>query len=111
MQDTDGKHGGAGGPSKKDAEGRAAWRAALAEALAGRDPVLGAAVPRIIAFFILLTAAAVALETVQGLPHWIRVLLLTIEVIAVAVFMTEYVLRLFAAEKPLKYALSFWGIV
>ncbi|MEL6208716.1 MAG: ion transporter [Pseudomonadota bacterium] len=111
MQETDGKNGAAADATKDESDGRAPWRDALADALAGKDPVLGAAVPRIIAVFILLTAAAVALETVEGLPRWIHVLLLTIEVVAVAVFMSEYVLRLFAAQKPLKYALSFWGIV
>ncbi|MEO0428744.1 MAG: ion transporter [Pseudomonadota bacterium] len=89
----------------------APWRSALAEALAGRDPVLGAAIPRLIAGFILLTAGAVALETVQGLPRSLLVILGVFEVIAVAVFLTEYVLRLIAAERPMRYALSFWGIV
>ncbi|MEL6768139.1 MAG: ion transporter [Pseudomonadota bacterium] len=111
MQEKDGKHAAENAAAKGETATLAPWRVALAEALAGNDPVLGAAVPRIIAVFILLTAGAVALETVRGLPEWIHVLLLAFEVVAVAVFLTEYVLRLFAAEKPLRYALSFWGIV
>ncbi|MEM7496677.1 MAG: potassium channel family protein [Pseudomonadota bacterium] len=91
--------------------GGPAWREGLAAALQGRDPTLGAAVPRLIGAFILLTAVAVALETMPGLPGWLRILLGVFEVVAVSVFLCEYILRLIAAERPLRYATSLWGII
>ncbi|MEM7529214.1 MAG: ion transporter [Pseudomonadota bacterium] len=97
--------------SGDDATASAKMRAALRAALEGHDPVLGAFVPRFIGVFILITAIAVAVETIKGLPEWVMLALFLFETVAVVVFLSEYVLRLFAAEKPWRYATSFWGIV
>jgi voltage-gated potassium channel len=64
----------------------------------------------ILAFFTIASIIAVVLETVPSLtPYhfWIKL----VEYVSVGVFTVEYVVRLYAATHPLKYALSFFGIV
>lgn len=64
----------------------------------------------ILAFFTIASVLAVVLETVPALsPYhtWIKL----VEFVSVGVFTIEYVVRLYAATHPLKYALSFFGIV
>lgn len=64
----------------------------------------------ILAFFTIASVIAVVFETVPAFaPYhfWIKL----VEYVSVAVFTVEYIVRLYAATHPLKYALSFFGIV
>lgn len=65
----------------------------------------------LIQVLILLSVISFSLETLPDLSErqlfWLHV----IEIILVFFFSVEYVLRVYAAKKPLKYVLSFFGII
>ena len=79
--------------------------------LDGQDPVLGRFVALALHGLIVAAAIAFALSTMPELSETGRQILSGFEMVAVAIFATEYLLRLYAAPHPLHYALSFWGIV
>lgn len=54
---------------------------------------------------------AISLETIPNLPGWASAALLYFEFGVLMVFAAEYLVRLVCAERPWRYALSFWGIV
>jgi voltage-gated potassium channel len=57
------------------------------------------------------SAVAIALETVDTLPDTLRRGLRWVEYLTLGIFTVEYALRLTCAPRPLRYAFSFWGIV
>jgi voltage-gated potassium channel len=64
----------------------------------------------ILAFFTIASVIAIVLETIPTFsPYlfWIKL----VEYVSVGIFSIEYVVRLYAATHPLKYALSFFGII
>lgn len=81
------------------------------ELLDGRHPHAGNRVALVLHGLIMLSAIAIALETVHAVPQWLSNALIGIEILILGVFLAEYLLRLFCSESPLKYAFSFWGIV
>ncbi len=60
---------------------------------------------------ILLSALAIALETEPGLPPGLQAWLYRFEVFLLGVFALEYVVRVWASPRRLKYVFSFWGII
>ncbi len=60
---------------------------------------------------ILLSAIAIAVETIPDLPAAIHLWLTRFEMLVLAVFVMEYLLRLYSSPNPLRYALSFWGLI
>lgn len=60
---------------------------------------------------ILVSAAAIALETVPDLPGWAVRALFALEIFVLTAFLLEYLLRILCAARPLRYIFSFWGIV
>jgi voltage-gated potassium channel len=60
---------------------------------------------------ILVSIVTFSLETLPGLTDAQRSILRYIEIGTVVVFTAEYVIRLALADKPLKFATSFFGIV
>ncbi|MCP5038897.1 MAG: ion transporter [Rhodobacteraceae bacterium] len=60
---------------------------------------------------IILSAIAIAMETEPSLPAAMHLWLKRFEILLLGIFTLEYLLRLFAADRPLRYALSFWGLV
>lgn len=58
-----------------------------------------------------LSVAVVMLETVRGLDASYSYVLLVLEWVFTGIFTVEYGLRLWCSRRPLKYALSFYGIV
>lgn len=86
-------------------------RADIIALLDGTHHRYGGVVSHSIHAITVLSAIAIAVETEPNLPAQIQRWLLRFEVFVVAVFLVEYVLRLFATPKPLRYALSLWGIV
>ncbi len=71
----------------------------------------GGLVAHAIHTLIVLSAIAIALETEPTVPPTLHRLLYGFEVFVVGVFAAEYTLRLLATKHPLRYAVSFWGIV
>lgn len=52
-----------------------------------------------------------SLETIPTLSPRSRTVLLGLETLIVAVFTVEYALRVWVAERPLKYIFSLWGLI
>lgn len=67
-------------------------------------------VNNVLAFLTLLSITALVLETVPELNPYTN-LFLGIEYVALTAFSAEYVLRLFSAPRPFRYAFSFFGII
>jgi voltage-gated potassium channel len=85
-------------------------RARVRELLEGEGPA-AEAVAAALTGLILLSALVIALETVPELPPLAQQVLSAAELLVVALFTVEYLARLWAAERPLAYATSFWGVV
>jgi len=79
--------------------------------LDGDDPVWGRSVSFVIQTLIVLSAVAIAIETMPGLPRWLYAALLGFEVFIVSIFMVEYLLRIWAAPSRLGYIFSAFGII
>ncbi len=60
---------------------------------------------------IILSLLAISLETIPNLPAWVHVALHAFEWFVILVFTVEYALRLWSTAHPVKYALSFHGLV
>lgn len=86
-------------------------RTEILDILDGTHPRLGRSVALAMDALVILSALAIAVETVPGLDPSLKRALLGFEIVVVAVFATEYFLRLYAAERRLAYVFSFWGIV
>ena len=87
------------------------WRAHVRTALNGEHPVLGRSVILLLYGLIGLSTISIGIETLPGLPSWATSLLGVGEVITVAVFTVEYVLRIAITANRLAYVRSFFGIV
>lgn len=61
--------------------------------------------------FILLSVAAVMLESVQEIDSKYHTTLMVAEWIFTILFTIEYILRIFSTKKPWKYIFSFYGII
>lgn len=64
----------------------------------------------VLAFMTLVSVAAIALETVESFQKY-HFVFKGIEWIAVVLFSTEYVARLFTNKKSLRYIFSFFGVI
>jgi voltage-gated potassium channel len=79
--------------------------------LDGDDPVYGRAAAFVIQTLIILSAVAIAVETMPQLPQAARQALGIFEIVVLTAFTVEYVVRLWAAPNRLRYATSFYGII
>lgn len=61
--------------------------------------------------FILLSVAAVMLESVQQIDARYHTVLMVAEWVFTILFTIEYILRIFSTKKPWKYIFSFYGII
>jgi voltage-gated potassium channel len=86
-------------------------RADIIEILDGTHPRVGRSVALTIYGLIVVSAVVIALETMPELSDDVRHRLRWIEAGILAVFSIEYGLRLTCSANPVRYALSFWGIV
>lgn len=93
------------------AQQNASLRSRLRDVIEGDDPRFGGAFDQAMLAVILVSLAALAIETVRGIPPWLHTLCAVIEPVSILLFSAEYVLRLWTARKTWKYALSFWGLV
>lgn len=60
---------------------------------------------------ILLSIALVILESLQGLPVWLKTPFIVMEYLLTAFFTFEYVTRLYCSPRPVKYAFSAFGLI
>ena len=86
-------------------------RTEISEILDGSHAEYGNAIAWVLNALIMLSAVAIAVETMPSLPTRWSNALYGFEVFLLVVFSIEYLLRLFSAPHPLKYALSFWGLI
>jgi len=84
---------------------------ALARALFSRDGTYARAFDNLILMLILVSVVSVGLESIPDLPNWARRALWLEEIVVVAVFSFEYLLRLAIAERKFAFVFSFYGIV
>jgi voltage-gated potassium channel len=87
------------------------WQARLHEIIFEADTPEGKAFDVALLIAILGSVSAVVLESVTEIRLQYGAALLTIEWIFTALFTLEYVLRLLSVGKPMRYALSFFGLV
>ena len=79
--------------------------------LDGTDPRHGRHVALALNALILLSAVAIAIETMPGLSPGLHRTLRVIEGAILLVFVAEYLTRVICAPRPLHYVFSFWGLV
>jgi len=80
-------------------------------ALEGRDPIYGRLFAFLIYGAILLAAITVTLQSLPAFSARHGLLLGIAEVVLLILFSLEYGLRLWSSPRPLRYALSFWGLI
>jgi len=86
-------------------------RAGIIAALDGTHARIGRSVALGLHVLIVVSAVAIAMETVPGFDPTLRRALLWVEYMALSIFAVEYLLRLTCSPRPLRYALSFWGVI
>jgi voltage-gated potassium channel len=87
------------------------WRGRLHQVIFEADTPAGRAFDVTLIWLILLSVTAVLLESIREYRLQFGHLLFAAEWIFTLVFTVEYVLRLVAVRRPLRYATSFFGIV
>ena len=86
-------------------------RAEILALLDGTHDRYGGLVAHAIHGLIVASAIAIALETEPATPPQLHRILAWLEIVVIGVFAAEYTLRLLSTPHPLRYAMSFWGIV
>ncbi len=89
----------------------ARWRSTLHEVIFEADTPLGKAFDVLLIWSILLSVAAVMLDSVGEIRQRHGTLLYAVEWIFTLGFTVEYLLRLISVGRPIKYATSFFGLV
>lgn len=89
----------------------APWQKRLHEIIFEADTPGGKAFDLALLLSILLSVAAVVLESVQGIRAQYGTLLRATEWVFTILFTVEYILRLLCIGRPVRYALSFFGVV
>ena len=87
------------------------WRRKLHTVIFGADTPLGKAFDVCLLILIVISVLAIMLETVDSVRLGYKVQLRIAEWVFTILFTIEYVLRLIAVRRPLRYARSFFGIV
>ena len=75
------------------------------------DTFFGKLFDIILLFLIVLSVAAVMVESVEAYSRKYVTFLTTFEWIITGIFTLEYVLRIISVKKPLKYIFSFYGLI
>ena len=84
-----------------------AWAQQLVE---GGGPY-ARAFENLILALIVLSVASIGLESIPGLPRWALQALRASEIVIVAVFSVEYLLRIVAARSPFAFIFSYQGLI
>jgi voltage-gated potassium channel len=88
-----------------------AWRKKLHEIVFEADTRAGKAFDVFVIGLILISLLAVVLESVQSIREDYGRILWTAEWIFTVLFTVEYLLRIVSVRRPMRYALSFFGLV
>ena len=80
-------------------------------ALDGQHPRFGRTIELTLLALVVVSALGMGVETLSGLPNWAYVTLGVLETIVIVSFAVEYALRLAVAERPWRYATSFYGVI
>ncbi|HEY8561313.1 MAG TPA: ion transporter [Pyrinomonadaceae bacterium] len=88
-----------------------AWRDRLHEIVFESETLAGRVFDWLVIWMILLSLLVVSLESVREIREQYGKALFGVEISLTILFSVEYVLRLLAVRNPLKYALSFFGLV
>jgi serine phosphatase RsbU (regulator of sigma subunit) len=83
----------------------------LAQLLLERDGPYAHTFENLILALIVISLVSVGLESMSGLPAWAAPMLKIGEIVVVAVFSFEYLLRIVAAPRKLAFIFSFYGLV
>jgi len=86
-------------------------RARLHQIIFEADTPAGRAFDVGLILLILVSLVAVSVETLRDLSTRTQTMMLALEWTLTAIFTLEYILRLVAVRKPLRYATSFFGVV
>ena len=89
----------------------AGWRSALHEVIYEAETPAGRAFDVALIWLILLSVAAVLLESIRSVRAGYGIFLYAAEWIFTVLFTIEYFLRLVSVRRPLAYAKSFFGVV
>jgi len=99
------------GPVRRVAAPAGAGIQALADLLiVGRGPY-ARAFENLILGLIIFSVASIGIESIPGLPEWAQSALRVAEIVVVAVFSFEYVLRLIAAKNKAAFIFSYQGLI
>jgi voltage-gated potassium channel len=98
-------------PSNVDHYAVGTWRHTVREIIFGSDTPLGKLFDMVLIIAIGLSVLAVLLESVTSIREGYGSTLYVIEWGFTLVFTVEYILRLWSLKKPMRYAISFFGIV
>lgn len=90
---------------------RAHWRTVLHEVIFEADTPLGKGFDVLLIVSILASVIAVMLDSIGAVQSHYGSLLYGIEWLFTITFTVEYILRLICVGRPLKYAVSFYGVV
>ena len=96
---------------RKVAPPRAQWRTVLHEVIFEADTPLGKGFDVLLIVSILASVMAVMLDSIGAVQSHYGSLLYGIEWLFTIIFTVEYLLRLMCVGRPLKYAISFYGVV
>lgn len=88
-----------------------AWRNRLHEIIFEADDPAGKAFDIVLLIAILLSVAAVTLDSVAWINERYHLYFIVVEWVFTILFTIEYVLRLICVRRPVRYARSFFGIV
>lgn len=87
------------------------WRNKLHEIVFEAETASGKAFDLIVISLILLSVLVVVLESVRGVREQYGEVLIALEWFLTVVFTVEYFLRFVSVKKPLRYSLSFYGLI
>jgi voltage-gated potassium channel len=87
------------------------WRSNFKSVIENDQSKTGRRFDLVIQVLILLSLASFSVETLPDLNPQIKIILQYFEIISIIIFTIEYLLRLFVADKKLKFIFSFYGLI
>ena len=83
----------------------------LKQIIENNDTKAGRVFDLAIQFIIIVSIVDFTLETIPDLSEQTKRLLLIVEIISVAIFTVEYIVRVYVADNKLRFILSFYGLI